>query len=79
VVASEVLYYLDNPELARTLSRLAEELRTGGRLVAVHWLRTGPDRPLTAGYVHGRLRGCAWLRPVEQRRSEYLLDVLERR
>ena len=79
VVASEVLYYLDGPELDRTLSRLAEELRAGSRLVAVHWLPTGPDRPLTAGYVHGRLRGCAWLRPVEQRRSAYLLDVLERR
>jgi hypothetical protein len=78
VVASEVLYYLDDPELDRTLARLAGALCAGGRLVAVHWLPAGPDRPLTAEHVHRRLRAGEWLRPVEQRRAEYLLDVLER-
>jgi SAM-dependent methyltransferase len=79
VVASEVLYYLGEAELDRTLARLAGALRAGGRLVAVHWVPTGPERPLTAARVHDRLRECAWLRLVEQRRAEYLLDVLERR
>ena len=44
VVASEVLYYLDDQELDRTLSRLAEELRSrrppGRRPLASH--RAGP-------------------------------------
>lgn len=80
VVASEVLYYLDLPAFDATLARLAEVLAPGGRLVAVHWRRPGPERPHSAEQVHRTLRLHAGLRPLRIcRRGAYLLDVLERR
>lgn len=79
IVASEILYYLDNEQLDRTLARLADVLAPGGRLVAVHWCPNGPERPLSAERVHRLLRSLDWLTPVAQSRSEYLLDVLSRR
>ena len=80
VVASEVLYYLDGERLARTLARLADALPAGGRLVAVHWRPTGPERPLSAERVHRLLRSRNWLAPLaELHQPDYLLDVLERR
>jgi SAM-dependent methyltransferase len=80
VVASEILYYLELPAFDETLARLGDVLRPGGRLVAVHWRRPGPERPQTAEQVHRTLRSCAWLRPLRIcRRGAYLLDVLERR
>jgi SAM-dependent methyltransferase len=80
VVASEVLYYLDEPALTATLSRLRAVSPPGARLVAVHWRPAGPDRPFTANEVHQRLRALAWLRKVDERSTaEYRLDVLERR
>lgn len=79
VVASEILYYLPMTELDRTLAALEPRLDLGGRLVAVHWRPTGPDRPLTALDVHQLLRRQPWLRAVQQGGSDdYLLDVLER-
>jgi trans-aconitate methyltransferase len=78
-VASEILYYLDDDALAATLERLREVLVTGGRLVAVHWRPSGPERPQTAAAVHERLRSLPWLHMVSDRgTADYLLDVLER-
>ncbi len=80
VVASEILYYLDDDALAATLERLRDVLIAGGRLVAVHWRPAGPERPQTAATVHARLRSQPWLRPLCDRcTADYLLDVLERR
>jgi predicted TPR repeat methyltransferase len=80
VVASEVLYYLDGERLSCTLARLADVLATGGRLVAVHWRPTSPERPLSAERVHRLLRSRNWLAPLtELSHPDYLLDVLERR
>jgi cyclopropane fatty-acyl-phospholipid synthase-like methyltransferase len=80
VVASEILYYLDDDALTATLERLEDVLVAGGRMVAVHWRPSGPERPQTAAAVHGRLRSEPWLRPVADRSTaDYLLDVLERR
>jgi SAM-dependent methyltransferase len=80
VVASEILYYLDDDALTATLERLGNVLVAGGRLVAVHWRPPGPERPQTAVAVHARLRSRPWLRPVSDRSTaDYLLDVLERR
>jgi SAM-dependent methyltransferase len=79
VVASEILYYLDDDALAATLERLHEVLIAGGRIVAVHWRPPGPERPQTAAAVHARLRSLPWLHPISDRRTaDYLLDVLER-
>jgi SAM-dependent methyltransferase len=80
VVASEILYYLDDDALTATLERLGDVLTAGGRLVAVHWRPPGPERPQTAAAVHARLRSEPWLRAIADRgTADYLLDVLERR
>jgi len=80
IVASEILYYLPAPELESTLDRLAGTLADGGRLVAVHWVPPGHERPFTAAQVHTKLRNEAWLEPrFAMATSQYLLDVLERR
>ncbi|HEY2006705.1 MAG TPA: SAM-dependent methyltransferase [Solirubrobacteraceae bacterium] len=80
VVASEILYYLEAPDLEATLSTLGDRLRPGARLVAVHWRPAGPERPFTAEQVHARLRRADWARLVAcAPTDEYLLDVFERR
>lgn len=80
VVASEILYYLDDDALTATLERLGDVLIAGGRIVAVHWRPPGPERPQTAVEVHARLRSEPWLHPLADRSTaDYLLDVLERR
>jgi Nodulation protein S (NodS) len=80
VVASEILYYLDQPRLDDTLAMIRRRLVADGPLVAVHWRPSGPDRPLTAAQVHAQLRAAPWL--VHARSDptdEYLLDVFRRR
>jgi cyclopropane fatty-acyl-phospholipid synthase-like methyltransferase len=79
VVASEILYYLDEEALTETLHALDLKLARGGRIVCVHWRPAGTDRPLDAEFVHAKLRSQDWLVPVlSQPTDEYLLDVLER-
>jgi SAM-dependent methyltransferase len=80
VVASEILYYLEAPALEATLSTLAERLKAGARLVAVHWRPAGPERPFTAEQVHARLRRADWARLLaSEPTDDYLLDVFQRR
>jgi SAM-dependent methyltransferase len=79
VVASEVLYYLDDEALQETFDRLCEVLVGGGRIVAVHWRPWGPERPQIAADVHAQLRSLSWLSAISDRSTaDYLLDVLER-
>lgn len=79
VIASEILYYLDQRTLSASLASLAEVLADGGRLVAVHWRPTGPDRPASAEMVHGALRSLPWLDEIDDRSTaDYLLNVYER-
>jgi SAM-dependent methyltransferase len=80
VVASEILYYLEPATLSHTLEVLSEVLAPGGRVVAVHWRRPGPERPLTAAQAHEALKGQSWLRSSRSDgTADYLLHVLERR
>jgi len=80
VVASEILYYLDDRALAETLSLLERALQPGGRLVAVHWIPPGPERPRDAHAAHAALRSQPWLSHAgSDPTSEYLLDVFCRR
>ena len=79
VVASEVLYYLDEETLGATLEAIERRLAPRGRLVCVHWRAPGPERPLSSDHVHDAVRAAPWLRGVLERPSaEYLLDALER-
>lgn len=78
VVASEILYYLEVAELRRLLVRLRWSIVPGARIVAVHWLPNGPERPLDANRVHATLRRQSWLESLVARATgDYLLDVLE--
>jgi predicted O-methyltransferase YrrM len=80
VVASEILYYLDETSLIETLNRLEDRIARSGRVVCVHWRAPGPDHPLSAAQVHEMLRTRPWLaRCRSEPTDEYLLDVLERR
>jgi hypothetical protein len=80
VVASEVLYYLDDEDFARTLGWLTPALARGGRVVTVHWRGSAPDLRRTADEVGAALHGLPGLRTIEAaRRPTYRLDVLEAR
>jgi hypothetical protein len=77
-MASEILYYLHEPLLWRTLDVLRELSLPGARWVAVHWRPDGPERPLGACQVHALLHGQDWLVGVGNAHTkDYLLDVLE--
>jgi predicted TPR repeat methyltransferase len=79
VVASEILYYLDDGALEATLDAVAGATQPGARVVAVHWRTPGPERPKDANGVHRALRACSWLRSVRNvQYPDYLLDLLER-
>ena len=79
VVASEVLYYMDEQTLVVALDAIEHRLSGAGRLLCVHWRTPGPERPVSADHVHGAVRALPWLRPVANRSTaEYLLDALER-
>lgn len=80
IVASEILYYLEPAALQATLAMVAERLRPGGRLVAVHWRPAGPERPFTAEEVHTRLGDhTALVRLESGGTADYLLDLLVRK
>jgi len=80
VLASEILYYLNEKDLTATLAIIRERLAPDGRLVAVHWRPAGPERPRDAMSVHGLLREQPWLTSSESGGTEnYVLDVLEHR
>jgi SAM-dependent methyltransferase len=79
VVASEILYYLDDDAFAATLDWLDGALVPKGRVVAVHWTGDAEDlhRPATA--VRATLAARPGLRVLGRARGpSYLLDVLER-
>lgn len=79
VVASEVLYYLGDELLARTLDRLTADLRPGGLLLAVHWTGVASSHARSGAAVHAGLRADPQLRSLRRdRHRSYLLDLLER-
>jgi protein-L-isoaspartate O-methyltransferase len=78
IVASEILYYLDEPSYRATLAALPTWLAPGGRLVAVHWRPSTPERPRSADDVHTDLDALPHLRHVLDRRTaDYRLDVFQ--
>lgn len=79
VVASEILYYLDERALAATLRWTARHLAPGGRVVAVHWSGSAHDLVRSADAISARLAATPGLRVVEtEHDAGYRLDVLER-
>jgi len=79
VVASEILYYLSDEDLAGTLSLLQRCMVAGAELVAVHWRPPGPERPRDAEQAHAALASAPWLTHVRSDGTDdYLLDVFRR-
>lgn len=83
VVASEVLYALPDDAFRRTIDRLPQLLRPGGRLVAVHWSGQAPDLRRSAAETHRALRVGSGLRVVALLEPPgtrgYLLDAFDMR
>jgi SAM-dependent methyltransferase len=79
VVASEILYYLTDDELARTLATLERTMIGGALLVAAHWRPAGPERPRDAEQAHAALRAQRWLMPTHRGGTDdYLLEAFLR-
>lgn len=80
ILLSEVVYYLDQADVARLVTRLREALAPEGDVVLVHW--TGEtDYPLTGDAAATLvIEGAAeFLAVTRQARAErYRLDVLRR-
>ncbi len=55
VVLSELLYYLDDGDRARTLDLAAQCLAPGGHLLAVHWRHSFAEAPTDGDAVHDAL------------------------
>jgi cyclopropane fatty-acyl-phospholipid synthase-like methyltransferase len=76
VIASEILYYLDDRDLERTLGEVRRRMTVGARLVAVHHRPDGPERPLSADAVHAALRRPGWKAIATRATALYRLDVV---
>ncbi|WP_354701573.1 hypothetical protein DSM112329_01893 [Paraconexibacter sp. AEG42_29] len=80
VVASEVLYYLDDEALDRTLDAIESVLVPGGRLLAVHWTQPTRTYPQQGDDVHAAIeRRPALTLEHGERHESYRLDRFTRR
>jgi SAM-dependent methyltransferase len=80
LVYSEILYYLDDEDLARTIERSVAALRPGGHLLAAHWLPWAPEAPRDGRDAHRHLLTHSALETlVEHSDEDFLLHVLRRR
>jgi cyclopropane fatty-acyl-phospholipid synthase-like methyltransferase len=78
IVCSEVLYYLGDAALDRTIDEIERTLVPGGSLLAVHWRHQTRTYPLFGDEVHGRLRDLGWPRAVAMRTTDYILERFDR-
>lgn len=79
VVASEILYYLDAADLARTLGALHGAMTPDGTLIAVHWTPQTRTHPLLGDEVHDAIAAHPGFRlELHRRRPTYRLDRFRR-
>ncbi len=80
IVCSEVLYYLQEPELDDAIGWLRAQLRQGASVLAVSWRGPGRTEPLTGDAVHDRLGAelTEW-HALDGRREHYRLDRFDGR
>lgn len=79
ILLSEVVYYLDLPDVGRLASTVEKSLRPGGDLMLVHW--TGPtDYPLSGDAAAEAFIAAARFATVlrQERTDHYRLDLLRR-
>ncbi|AHH97943.1 PIG-L family deacetylase [Kutzneria albida] len=80
VVLSEILYYLSDDELDRTLDAVTEVLEPGGDLLLVHWRPWAPEAVRDGAAAHERVAARPGLvKVVSHVDDQFLLDVLRRR
>ena len=81
VVASEILYYLDDGAFHMVLDWLPQALMLGGRAVAVHWTGSAADLRRSADDVGTALATVPGLQVIEDGAGPtegFRLDILER-
>ncbi|MFI9387713.1 PIG-L family deacetylase [Kutzneria sp. NPDC052558] len=80
VVLSEILYYLSDEDLRKTVDNAITGLAPGGDLVLAHWRPWAPEATRDAAEAHELVAGRPELSTlVEHRDEEFLLHVLRRR
>ena len=76
ILASEVLYYLPEEVVLRSLRRFEAELAPGGTLLAVHWRKETRTYPLQGDEVHELLIRNSRLKNTKTiLEPEYRLDL----
>jgi LmbE family N-acetylglucosaminyl deacetylase len=79
-VFSEILYYLDDDDLTGTMARTIAALRSGGQLLAVHWLPWAAEAPRDGMDAHRRLLAHPELDPLVAHTDEqFVVHVFRRR
>jgi len=77
IVLSEVLYYLDEATIARTLDRCCRSLRPGGHVVAVHYRPNVDAHTWNGDEVHRQIRSTpGWGFGTHILDPDFVLDVL---
>jgi LmbE family N-acetylglucosaminyl deacetylase len=79
VVLSEILYYLSDEDMRKTVDNAITGLAPGGDLVLVHWRPWAPEATRDAAEAHALVADRPELTTlVEHRDEEFLLHVLRR-
>jgi SAM-dependent methyltransferase len=80
VVCSELLYYLQPPQLDEAIEWLQTQLIRGATVLAVSWRGRGVDEPFRGDDVHDRLVSelGSW-HALDERREGYRLDRFDGR
>ena len=80
IVCSEILYYLQRPQLEEAIGWTRAQLAYGASIVVVSWRGIGRDEPFTGDEVHDRLaRELAEWHALDAREDGYRLDRFEDR
>jgi len=80
ILCSEILYYLQPPQLQEAVGWMRTQLRCGASVVVVSWRGIGRDEPFAGDQVHDRLvADLAVWHTLDGRTDEYRLDRFEGR
>jgi 2-polyprenyl-3-methyl-5-hydroxy-6-metoxy-1,4-benzoquinol methylase len=80
IVCSEILYYLQPPELDEAIGWIKAQLAYGASVLAVSWQGRGRDEPLLGDDVHDRLAvQLAGWHALDARQPGYRLDRFDGR
>jgi SAM-dependent methyltransferase len=76
IMFSEMLYYLSDEDLARTIGLAVDSLEAGGTLLAVHWRRPVPFHPQTGDEAHAAIAARPELTLLaDHREPDFLAQV----